>query len=247
TLGIGTLVSLFTAVLATQAALGVMGRSRLVTHPAMLGAGRSGHRWRFDFMGSSRWFFSLSGVILLIGALAIGGKGLNFGIDFKSGTRVKTELIKPTNENGVRSVLSGVGFADAEVQRLSGKEIKGNNGFQISTRTLTNKQRDAVQSGLQKKYGVRSFNYDTIGPTFGKTIAKSATIAIIASLIVISAYIALRFEWKYAIPVLIALMHDLLITSGVYALTGREVRSEEHTSELQSLAYLVCRLLLEKK
>src|SRR5207248_7526266 len=80
TLGIGTLVSLFTAVLATQAALGVMGRSRLVTHPAMLGAGRSGHRWRFDFMGSSRWFFSLSGCILLVGALAIGGKGLNFGI-----------------------------------------------------------------------------------------------------------------------------------------------------------------------
>src|SRR5205814_2402327 len=63
----------------------------------------------------------------------------------------------------------------------------------------------------------------SIGPTFGKTIARSAVIAIIASLLVISAYIALRFEWKYAVPVLIALMHDLLITAGVYSLTGREV------------------------
>src|SRR5207248_1652069 len=90
TLGIGTLASLFTAVLATQAALGAMGRSRLVTHPAALGAGRRRRRWRYDFMGASRWFFSLSGTILLVGALAIGGKGLNFGIDFRSGTRIQT-------------------------------------------------------------------------------------------------------------------------------------------------------------
>ena len=127
TLGVGTLVSFFTAVLLTPAVLGTLGRSRIISHPNALGANRKRDLWGgFDFMGKSKWFFSLSGVILLIGALAIGGKGLNFGIDFKSGTRVKTELIKPTNENGVRSVLSGVGFADAEVQRLSGKEIKGN-------------------------------------------------------------------------------------------------------------------------
>ena len=85
TLGIGTLVSLFTAVLATQAILGTMGRSQMLAR-----AGRARRRasataaGRFDFMGASKWFFSLSGVILLIGALAIGGKGLNFGIDFES-------------------------------------------------------------------------------------------------------------------------------------------------------------------
>ena len=93
TLGIGTLLTLFTAVLATRAALGVMGRSKLVSHPSMLGAARHGNGWTFDFMGASKWFFSLSGTILLIGALAIGGKGLNFGIDFKSGTRIQTALI----------------------------------------------------------------------------------------------------------------------------------------------------------
>ena len=75
TLGIGTLVSLFTAVLATQAALGAMSRSRLVSHPSALGAGKRRKGWTFDFMGASKWFFSMSGTILLIGALAIGGKG----------------------------------------------------------------------------------------------------------------------------------------------------------------------------
>ena len=238
-LGIGTVVSFLTAVLLTQAVLGTMSRSRLISHPAALGAGKRSHHWwqSFDFMGASKWFFSASGVILLIGALAIGGKGLNFGIDFESGTRIKTALVKTADEDGVRSVLSGAGFGDAEIQRLSGREVQGGNGFQISTETLNAAQRQRIQQGLDQKYQVRSFNFDTIGPIFGQTVAKSALIAIIASLIVISAYIALRFEWKYAVPVLIALMHDLLITSGVYALTGREVTTSTVAALLTILGY----------
>src|SRR5207253_8919594 len=116
TLGIGTLVSLFTAVLATQAALGAMGKSRLVSHPSALGARRRWRRWRFDFMGASRWFFSLSGVILLVGALAIGGKGLNFGIDFRSGTRIQTAFVKKVSEGEVASTLAAGGYPNAKVQ-----------------------------------------------------------------------------------------------------------------------------------
>ena len=102
TLGIGTLVSLFTAVLATQAALGAMGRSR-AGHATRRRSARAQAQaaWTFDFMGASKWFFSLSGTILLIGALAIGGKGLNFGIDFKSGTRIQTAFVKPVSEGQV--------------------------------------------------------------------------------------------------------------------------------------------------
>jgi SecD/SecF fusion protein len=238
-LGIGTVVSFLTAVLLTQAVLGAMGRTRLISHPTALGAGKRSHHWweHFDFMGASKWFFSASGVILIIGALAIGGKGLNFGIDFESGTRIKTALVRSADEDGVRSVLSQAGFGDAEIQRLSGAEIQGNNGFQISTATLQDPQRNRIQQLLDQRYGVRSFNFDTIGPVFGQTVARSALIAIIASLIVISAYIALRFEWKYAVPVLIALMHDLLITSGVYALLGREVTTSTVAALLTILGY----------
>jgi SecD/SecF fusion protein len=238
-LGIGTIVSFLTAVLLTQAVLGTMSRSRLIMHPSALGAGKRSHHWweKFDFMGASKWFFSASGVILLIGALAIGSQGLNFGIDFESGTRIKTELVRPADEAGVRSVLEGAGFADAEIQRLSGREIQGDNGFQISTETLDEAQRNEIESALDQRYEARTFNFDTIGPVFGQTVARSALIAIIASLIVISAYIALRFEWKYAVPVLIALMHDLLITSGVYALTGREVTTSTVAALLTILGF----------
>ena len=236
TLGIGTLVSLFTAVLATQAALATMGNSRLVSHPSALGAGRSRRRWRFDFMGASKWFFSLSGTILLVGALAIGGKGLNLGIDFKSGTRIQTAFVKRVSEGEVASAMSAAGYSTAKVQKFANKSI-GGNGFQISTKTLRPDRLARIKSTLEAKFGLRNFSSTSIGPTFGKTVAHSAVIAIIASLLVISAYIALRFEWKYAVPVLIALMHDLLITAGVYSLTGREVTTATVAALLTILGY----------
>jgi SecD/SecF fusion protein len=242
-LGIGTLVSLFTAVLATQAALGAMSRSRVVTHPAALGAARRGAGWRFDFMGASKWFFSLSGTILLIGALAIGGKGLNFGIDFKSGTRIQTAFIRPVSEGEVAAVMSAAGYPNAQVQKFTNQSV-GGTGYQISTKTLRPEALDRVQAALNTKFGhgpsvpgTKNFSSTSIGPTFGKTVANSAIIAIIASLLVISAYIALRFEWKYAVPVLIALMHDLLITAGVYSLTGREVTTATVAALLTILGY----------
>ncbi|HWX74216.1 MAG TPA: protein translocase subunit SecD, partial [Solirubrobacteraceae bacterium] len=235
-LGIGTLVSLLTAVLATQAALGAMGRSRAVTHPSALGAGRSRRKWTYDFMGASRWFFSLSGTILLVGALAIGGKGLNFGIDFKSGTRIQTAVVRPANEGQVASAMTAAGFPNAKVQKFTNKSI-GGSGFQISTKTLHPTTLSKVRGALESRFGLRNFSSTSIGPTFGKTIAHSAVIAIIASLLVISAYVALRFEWKFAIPVLIALAHDLLITAGVYALTGRQVTVATVAALLTILGY----------
>jgi len=235
-LGIGTLASLFTAVLATQAVLGTMGRSRVIGHPAMLGAGKPRRQIGFDFMGASRWFFSMSGVILLVGALAIGGKGLNFGIDFKSGTRITATLTQKTDENGVRDVMTVQGLGDAKIQKVSGNGQSANT-FQVTTKALSATKLPLVKNALKSKFGFSKEQDTTVGPTFGQTVATSAIYAIIASLLVISAYIALRFEWKYAVPVLIALMHDILITSGVYSLTGREVTTSTVAALLTILGY----------
>ncbi len=234
TLGIGTFVSLFTAVMATQAILVTMGRSRLIGKPSALGAGKRRFAWRFDFMGASRYFFTMSGVILLVGALAVGGRGLNLGIDFTSGTRITASLQHRATIAQVRSVLTANGASNPTVQKVASKSL-GPYVFQISSKPL--KDANAVQTALQVKYGVRSFDSKTVGPTFGRTIANSAIIAIIASLLVISAYVALRFEWKFAVPVLIALMHDILITSGVYALTGRQVTVDTVAALLTILGY----------
>jgi SecD/SecF fusion protein len=237
-LGIGTLVSLFTAVLAVQAVLGSMGRSRLISHPRALGATEKENRWaRFDFMGASRWFFSFSGVILVIGALALGGKGLHFGIDFESGTRITAAYTQPTSEAKLRTVMDSEGLGDAKIQRVSNKEL-GNNAFQVSTKALKPTKLNTVRSALDKAYGfAKTPDTESIGPTFGNTVANSAVIAVIASLLVISAYIALRFEWKYAVPVLIAILHDVLITAGVYALLGREVTTSTVAALLTILGY----------
>ncbi len=236
TLGIGTFVSLFTAVMATQAILMTMGSSRAISRPSALGAGGRQRAWKFDFMGASRYFFSMSGVILLVGALAIGGKGLNLGIDFTSGTRVTASLGAQAAESQVRSVATSAGAVAPVVQRVTNRAL-GTSVFQISAKELQPAGVARLRSALQSRFGLRSFDSSSVGPTFGKTVANSAVIAIIASLLVITAYVALRFEWKFAVPVLIALMHDLLITSGVYSLTGREVTTATVAALLTILGY----------
>jgi SecD/SecF fusion protein len=234
TLGIGTIVSLFTAVLATQAILMTLGDSRAIHHRSALGAGGDKHVWKMDFMGASKYFFSLSGTILLIGALAIGGKGLNLGIDFTSGSQIQVALVKPATVNQIRTLVGG----NPTVVAVKSKAL-GNNAFQIDSKLLQPGRITTLQRQLNTRFGLRpgGFNPKSIGPTFGSAVANSAVVAIIASLIVISLYIAIRFEWKFAVPVLIALMHDLLITSGVYALTGRTVTADTVAALLTILGY----------
>src|SRR4051794_6104933 len=238
TLGVGTIVSLLTAVVFTQALLGSMSRTRLLRSPSALGTTRQGMRWHFDFMGASRWFFTVSGVILLIGAFAMATKQFNLGIDFESGTRVEVALQKPTDENGVRETLEDTGVSGAEVQRESNPGL-GSNVFQIQSRTLGPSRVKEARSALESSYGVAQDGFDntSVGPTFGQQIARSGIRALILSLLVICGYVAFRFQPKFAIPVLIAIFHDILITGGVYSLTGREVTSGTVAAFLTILGY----------
>jgi SecD/SecF fusion protein len=235
TLAVGTLVSLFTAVLFTQAVLGAMGRTRLLHSPAMLGAGKRHLTWNFDFMGKSKIFFAISGCILLIGSVAVATKGLNFGIDFESGTRVTVGLERSASVESVRDVISPLGLANAEVREVGDPGL-GPNAFQVSSHPF---DADRVQQALDDRFGVKpdTFSSQNVGPTFGATVARSALYAVIFSLIAIMLYVAFRFEPKFAIPVLIALLHDLLITSGVYSLTGREVTTSTVAALLTILGY----------
>jgi SecD/SecF fusion protein len=244
TLGIGTFVSLFTAVMATQAILMTLGSSRTIQSPSMLGAAGKRRRWGFDFMGASKYFFSMSGLILLIGALAIGGRGLNLGIDFTSGSQISVGLTKPATTSEIKSVMSSVGQGNATIQAVANDKTLGKYGFQIQSKYMDKTEVSDLRTDLQSKYGIRTtsdgnqdFDTNIVGPTFGSTVANSAVLAIIASLIVISLYVALRFDWKFAVPVLIALAHDLLITAGVYALTGRVVTTDTVAALLTILGY----------
>ncbi|HUB76484.1 MAG TPA: protein translocase subunit SecD [Solirubrobacteraceae bacterium] len=261
TLGIGTLVSLFTAVAATRAILTSISHTRAVRRPSALGVRRKAAGWRFDFMGSSRWFFTLSGTILAIGAIAIATRGIDFGIDFVGGTQIEVTFQHRASASQVDSALASIPGAKIQKQLQSpivqpvsaktigtgAKEVPTANTFQISTKTLTPGEIGSatvpgtVYYALDHAFGIKAGNFssDSVGASFGRTIADAAIIAIIASLLAISAYIALRFEWKYAVPVLIALAHDLLITSGVYALTGKQVSEDTVAALLTILGYSI--------
>ena len=239
TLGIGVIVSLFTAVLATSAILGAMARTRVIGSRFAIGATGEKQRFStFDFVGHSKIFFSISGVILVIGALAIAGPGLKFGIDFESGTRIKTPVERSASVDQVRDAIAPLGYADAKVQKVDEPEL-GDNVFQISTPTLEPAEVREVRNALDEKLGVTQadFTASSIGPTFGEQIANTAVIAILASLLLISIYITLRFEAKFAVPVLIALAHDILITAGVYSIFGREVTTSTVAALLTILGY----------
>jgi SecD/SecF fusion protein len=243
TLGVGTIVSLFTAVVFTQSILGSFGRTRFLRSPRLLGAGEHRMRWHFDFTGASRWFFSMSGAILAIGAISLALNQLNLGIDFESGTRIRASLEQPASVDDVRSVLGDAGVGDAgtaEIQEVEDPEF-GENVVQIQTEELQPDGVGAVQRALIEQFGLvggdEGFDSTSVGPSFGEQVAESAVLAILFSLLVISAYVAIRFEAKYAIPVLIALVHDILITAGVYSLAGQEVTSATVAAFLTILGY----------
>src|SRR4051812_6692878 len=236
TLGVGVMLSLLTAVVATQAILLSLRGTRLLRSKSALGA-RDSKPIRFDFIGKSKWFFSMSGVILLVCAIALSVQGLNFGIDFEGGTRITAALEKPATVAQVKDVVAAQGLGDAEVQTLANKDL-GKHVVQISAHELGKGGVDGVTNTLRDRFGLADDpSAEQIGASFGKSVAKSAIYAIIASLIVIGIYITLRFQWKFAVPVMIALAHDLLITGGVYALLGREVTASTVAALLTILGF----------
>jgi SecD/SecF fusion protein len=203
---------------------------------AALGA-RDSKPIRFDFIGRSKWFFSMSGGILLVCALAMAIQGLNFGIEFEGGTRITAPLSRPATVDQVRSVLATQGLGDAEIQTIKNDQL-GANVVQISAHELGSGGVDGVERALKGKFGLAdNTSTQEIGASFGQTVADNAIKAIIASLIIISIYITLRFQWKFAVPVMIALMHDILITGGVYALLGREVTASTVAALLTILGF----------
>jgi SecD/SecF fusion protein len=156
TLGIGTFVSLFTAVMATQAILMTMSGSRMIARPSALGAGGKKHVWKFDFMGASRYFFSMSGVILLVGALAIGARGLNLGIDFTSGTRITASLEHPATQAQVNSIMNAAGASNAQV-RAEARDVQLDLG-RPDVRQDRRQQRDRRDHRLAARdLGLRGF------------------------------------------------------------------------------------------
>jgi preprotein translocase subunit SecF len=195
----------------------------------------------FDFVGRRRWWFLLSGTIILAGMISLGTRGLNFGIDFEGGTSW-TVLDHGASVSQVQNAVSAVGLTGATVQVLG----TGSNA-QVQVQADLTKESAAKQAatkaaveGVMGRIGhvaPESVSITDVGPTWGSQITNKAIIAVIVFFVVVVVYISLRFEWKMAIAALLAVIHDLLVVVGIYSLSGFQVTSDVVVAVLTILGY----------
>src|SRR3954466_2154996 len=238
---IGTVISLVTAVAATRAMLGLLAGFSWFNKPRFMGAqGQQGWKWlQIDYMGKRNLWFAISGLVIVLGVLALGVRGLNLGIDFKGGSQLafKTPVSHTTGD--VRDVMKAQGYADAVIQGRGASTNGAYKSFQIRTKALSGEKLTSVTTALEDKLQTTAPGATTVSSSFGRQIAKSAIIAIIFSLFLVVLYITIRFDLKFAVPVILAMLHDVLICIGIYALVGREVTSSTVAAILTVLGYSI--------
>jgi SecD/SecF fusion protein len=239
---IGTAISMLTAVVFTRALLSVLAGFSWIENAALMGAtGRGIRDWlKVDFIGKRRLWFAISGAVVVISVAALGLRGLNLGIDFKGGTQITFKTAAPVSLERVRSEAARIGSSDAYIQGKGPTTgADSYRDFQVRTRTLTTAQSLKFESDLQQAVGARAFGTKSVSASFGRQIARQAIFAIIVSLLLITLYVSFRFQWKFAVPVLVALGHDVMIAVGVYALAGREVTTSTVAAILTVLGYSI--------
>ncbi|MGH9100216.1 MAG: protein translocase subunit SecF, partial [Acidimicrobiales bacterium] len=195
----------------------------------------------FDFVGRRRWWFTISTVIILAGILSLGVRGLNLGITFKGGTAwsvrapgvTQTQALNAVQAAGLNQpTLQVIGTGSAETVRVTADL----NSLSTSARAaLTTK----VRSELARlaKVTKTTVSETTVGPTWGGQVTQKAVIALIVFLVLVAVYISIRFEPKMAVAAFVALLHDLLITAGVYSLAGFQVTPDTVIAVLTILGY----------
>jgi len=238
---IGTAISLVTAVAATRAMLGLLAGFRWFENPSFMGAhGEQGLKWlQIDFMRRRYLWFAISGAFLLLGAAALGVRGLNLGIDFKGGSQLSFKTPAAHTTGDVRTVMRAEGYADAVIQGRGASTNGGYKSFQVRTKALNGPTLTKVTNALESRLQTTAPGATTVSSSFGRQIAKSAIIAILFSLFLVVLYIAIRFDLKFAGPVIVAMLHDVLICVGIYALLGREVTSSTVAAILTVLGYSI--------
>jgi len=181
------------------------------------------------------WWFAISGFLIVLSLLGLFVRGLNLSIDFEGGAQLQYPDSTGVTADQVLSTMAKYGRGDAEVQVVGGTTIS----IRTSTLTTLGDKRGQLIDELAKQAGdaPADVNVTDVGPTWGAQISKKMLEGLIIFLILVTVYIAFRFEWKMAISAQAALLHDLIITAGIYALVGREVTPETIIAILTILGY----------
>jgi len=186
----------------------------------------------FDFVGRRRWWFALSALVIGAGVLSLVTQGLNYGIDFKGGT--SWEVPAPgVSVAEARDALRPIGLGDAKIQ------IAGGDTLRVQAREESREDRDKVTDRLAELARVDrgQVSVNEVGPSWGKAVTNKARTALIVFFVLITIYIALRFEWKMAVAAIAAVIHDILVTVGVYSISRFEVTPATVVAFLTILGY----------
>jgi preprotein translocase subunit SecF len=195
----------------------------------------------FDFCGRWRQWFAISAVVIIVGLVSLATRGLNFSIDFKGGTvwEVPSSATVAEARSAVEAAVPG--FGQSTIVILTNTQTHQRTVKVEAPAKLTgdSSKVSAVTEGLAKMAGVspNDVQLDDVGPSWGSDITNKAVRAVIIFLVVVTGYIWLRFEGKMALAALVALVHDILVTLGIYSLSGFEVSPDTVIAFLTILGY----------
>ena len=189
-----------------------------------------------NFLGYRRIFLTVAAVLVCASFAVVGVKGLNFGIEFVGGTSVAFHNTGDVTTEQLRSSFDAAGEPDAVIQTTN---ADGQEGFLVRTTTTSAEDATARANQVAGDLGLStdSFEVTTIGPDWGASVIQSSLIAFLVSIVLIIIYIAIRFDYKMGITAIVALLHDLVLVMGIYALVGREVNPNTIAALLTILGY----------
>lgn len=186
-----------------------------------------------DFIGRRRRWYMVSGLLVLISFGALGVQGLQLGIEFKGGSSFTVTTPNPSVIEA-REAVEGAGVSSETII-----QILGTDKVRVQTGSLEQAQNDAIQDALAAKFSVSASTIDTqiIGPSWGKEITRKALYGLFGFLLVVMIYLAMALEPKMAIAAIVAVIHDVFITVGIYALVGFDVTPATIIGFLTILGY----------
>lgn len=189
-----------------------------------------------NFMGARKVLLSVSAFLVLASIATVGFKGLDFGIEFVGGTSVSFHNTGDITIEQMRDAFTEAGEPDAVVQTTNSD---GTEGFLIRTTSTSAEDAASVATTVANDLNLSTSSYEvsTIGPDWGAGVIQSSLIAFLVSILLIIVYIAFRFEYKMGLMAVLALIHDLVIVVGVYALFGREITPNTIAALLTILGY----------
>jgi preprotein translocase subunit SecF len=181
----------------------------------------------FDLIGRRRWWYALSLAVIVPGLIALythhvrDHHALNWGVDFTGGNSLELRITQSFTVADIRGVMDRFGLGDAVIQR------SGENEVFIRTRPLTQAQMNDIIAAVTARFpGTAMLREDTVGPEIGAELRNVAIIGVVVGLVLQVIFISIRFRsLRFAIAADIALLHDLLVVVGAFALTQREVNS----------------------